>query len=231
MPAAAVLVGESGGRGRRWSPRGRLQQIFEETCDSLETAGRSDRLAVDTEGRQLTYADLDVQANQLAHLLRRRGVEAGTRVALLCDHPVATYTAVLGVLKAGAAYVPLDAAFPADRIDHIVSDAGAELVVTTTAVRHLVEGTRATVLCLDDVATELAAEDRHRPSPAVAPPDDELCYVIYTSGTTGRPKGVLVDHSSICHFVRVAAESYGVQGDDRVYQGLTIAFDFSVEEM
>jgi non-ribosomal peptide synthetase-like protein len=230
-PAAAVLVGESGDRGRRWVPGGRLSQIFEETCDSLETAGCSDRLAVDTEGLQLTYGDLDVRANQLAHLLRRRGVEAGTRVALLCDHPVATYTAVLGVLKAGAAYVPLDAAFPADRINHIVSDAGAELVVTTAAVRHLVEGTPAAVLCLDDVATQLAAENRHRPPPAAAPPDDELCYVIYTSGTTGLPKGVLVDHSSICHFVRVAAECYGVRGDDRVYQGLTIAFDFSVEEM
>jgi non-ribosomal peptide synthetase-like protein len=224
-----VLVTESGDRGHRWSPGGRLHQIFEETCDRLARTG-SDRLAVDTEELQLTYAELDVRANQLAHLLRRRGVEAGTRVALLCDHPVATYTAVLGVLKADAAYVPLDAAFPADRINYIVSDAGADLVVTTAAVRHLVDGTEAAVLCLDDVTAELAAEDRGRPI-AAAPRDDELCYVIYTSGTTGRPKGVLIDHSSICHFVRVAAECYGVCGDDRVYQGLTIAFDFSVEEM
>jgi non-ribosomal peptide synthetase component F len=85
---------------------------------------------------------------------------------------------------------------------------------------------------IDVSAAEIRQESAARPEPPVLrPPADELCYIIYTSGSTGIPKGVAVDHSSICNFIRVASEVYGVAGDDRMYQGLTIAFDFSVEEI
>ena len=232
----AVLVGELGPAGHRWRSGERLEHVFERRVDALAAAGHSDQLAVDTGDQRLSYADLDVRANRLAHLLRRQGVAPGSRVALLCDEPVATYTALLAVLKAGAAYVPLDLAFPADRISYIVGDAGVGLVVTTAGARGRLDGLPVPVLCLDDDAGELAAEDSRRPAPAVTQPyaperGDGLCYVVYTSGTTGRPKGVAIDHSAICHFVGVAAEVYGVRPDDRVYQGLTIAFDFSVEEI
>ncbi|WP_222263469.1 Pls/PosA family non-ribosomal peptide synthetase [Modestobacter marinus] len=230
-PPPAVLVGDLGPRGCRWSPGGRLHQIFEQTCDALETQGHHDRLAVDAEGQQVSYAELDAGANQLAHLLRRRGVHQGARVAVLCDRPLANYTALLAALKAGAAYVPLDTVFPADRIEYVLRDADVELVVTTSATRHLACAGPAAVLDLDEAAAEIAAEDRRRPVPEASPAADALGYVVYTSGTTGRPKGVAVGHSAICHFVRVAAECYGVRADDRVYQGLTIAFDFSVEEI
>ncbi|MGY1761283.1 Pls/PosA family non-ribosomal peptide synthetase [Geodermatophilus sp. SYSU D00779] len=232
----AVLVGELGRAGHRWRPGERLEQVFERRVDALAAAGRSDQLAVDAGDQRLTYAELDVRANRLAHLLRRRGVAPGSRVALLCDEPVATYTALLAVLKAGAAYVPLDLAFPANRISYIVEDAGVGLVVTTAGARGRLDGLPVPVLCLDEDAAALAAEDDRRPAPIGTGPDapqqdDGLCYVVYTSGTTGRPKGVMIDHSAICHFVGVAAEVYGVRPDDRVYQGLTIAFDFSVEEI
>ncbi|WP_448608005.1 Pls/PosA family non-ribosomal peptide synthetase [Geodermatophilus sp. URMC 60] len=235
----AVLVGELGPAGHRWRPGERLEQVFERQVDALAAAGRSDQLAVDAGDQRLSYVELDVRANRLAHLLRRRGVAPGSRVALLCDEPVATYTALLAVLKAGAAYVPLDLAFPADRISYIAEDAGVGLVVTTAGARGRLDGLPVPVLCLDDDAGDagdLAAEDDRRPEPTGTEPDapqqdDDLCYVVYTSGTTGRPKGVMIDHSAICHFVGVAAEVYGVRPDDRVYQGLTIAFDFSVEEI
>jgi non-ribosomal peptide synthetase-like protein len=229
--APAVLVGTLGDRGYRWSPGGRLHHVFEDTCDRLAVAGAPDSPAVDVPDDQLGYATLDARANQLAHHLRRRGIGPGARVALLCDRPVATYTALLGALKAGAAYVPLDGAFPADRIDHILRDAGVDVVLATAGTRERLAGAAAPVLDLDEAAGAIAAEDDSRLPRDDAAPDDALCYVVYTSGTTGRPKGVMVDHSSICHFVRVAAECYGVTGDDRVYQGLTIAFDFSVEEI
>ncbi|MGY1743620.1 MULTISPECIES: Pls/PosA family non-ribosomal peptide synthetase [unclassified Blastococcus] len=222
----AVLVGDLGPAGVRWAPGRRLEHVFEETCDA-----RPDAPAVDAGELTLSYAALDARANRLAAHLRRRGVGAGARVALLSDDPVATYTALLGALKAGAAYVPLDVAFPADRIGYVLEDAGVDLVVTTAGARARLGAVGVPVLDLDASADALAAEDPARPAPDPAAPDDPLCYVVYTSGTTGRPKGVAVPHSAICHFVRVAAEVYGVRPDDRVYQGLTIAFDFSVEEI
>ncbi|MGY1603683.1 Pls/PosA family non-ribosomal peptide synthetase [Geodermatophilus sp. SYSU D00815] len=224
--APAVLVGDLGPAGVRWAPGQRLEQVFEATCDR-----RPDAVAVDDGELRLTYAQLDARANRLAHHLRRLGVGKGARVGLLCADPVATYTALLGALKAGAAYVPLDPAFPPDRCTFIVEDAGVDLVLTTAGGRDRLDGAGVRLLDLDAAAAALTAEDPGRPARDPAAPDDELCYAVYTSGTTGRPKGVAVAHSSICHFVRVAAEVYGVRPDDRVYQGLTIAFDFSVEEI
>src|SRR4051812_32098867 len=200
----AVLVGELGPRGRRWAPGQRLEQVFEERCDALAAEGRADRLAVDAGDVRLTYAELDDRADRLARHLRGRGIGPGARVALLCDEPVAAYTALLGVLKAGAAYVPLDVSFPADRIGFIVADAGVSLVVTTTSACDRLNGVAVPVLDLDGEAAALADEDPRLAGPVSHEPDDALAYVVYTSGTTGRPKGVAIDHSSICHFVRVA---------------------------
>ena len=183
----------------------------------------------------MTYGELDARANQVARFLVRRGVRPGDRVGLLFDAAVDGYVAMLAVLKARAVYVPLDAAFPADRLAFIAADAGVRLVLTHSRLAGLagpVAGAGAGLLCVDQVAGLVAAEPAGRLGPGeVAAPAGDLCYVIYTSGTTGRPKGVAISHASICNFVRVAAGVYGITGGDRVYQGMTIAFDFSVEEI
>ena len=217
----------------RWRDGERLEQLFEGRCDWLRRRGRGDHLAVDAADVTLSYAELDARANQLARFLVRRGVRPGDRVGLLFDRAVDGYAGLLAVLKAHAAYVPLDAGFPPDRLAYIVSDAGVRLVLSRShlADRAGLAGT-AGLLYLDEVEGPVAAESEDRLGAGEAgDPVDDLCYVIYTSGSTGRPKGVAIEHASICNFVQVAAEVYGMACDDRVYQGMTIAFDFSVEEI
>lgn len=219
----------------RWRRGQRLEHLFEQRCDQLLRGGQGEHLAVDGGHEKLTYAELDARANQLARYLIGQGLRPGDRVALLSGQAVDGYVAMLAVLKAHAAYVPLDIAFPADRLAYIMADSGVRMVLTRShlVARHLPsDGTKtgATPVCLDLASQPIAAESRGRLTGVAEPPDD-LCYVIYTSGSTGRPKGVAVSHPSICNFVQVAAEVYGITGEDRVYQGMTIAFDFSAEEI
>ena len=221
-----VLTAAAFDQGIRWLLGERLEDLFEERC-----AASPDELAVDAPGTQLTFAELDARVNQLARHLLDSGIGGGGRVALVFDDAAQAYVAMLAVLKAGAAYVPLDPGFPADRMAYIVEDAGVGAVLSLSHLRGLLGDIGVPVVCID-VAPGIEARD---PRPVTAaergPVTDPLAYVIYTSGSTGRPKGVAVEHGSICNFVRVAAEVYGIRAGDRVYQGMTIAFDFSVEEI
>ncbi|OLT12829.1 hypothetical protein BJF78_23505 [Pseudonocardia sp. CNS-139] len=220
-----VLVDRTRRQDLRWRPGERLEHVFEAQCTQ-----RPGGLCVDTPGRALSYGEVDARANRLARHLLRRGIGSGHRVALLFDDAVEAYVALLAALKAGAAYVPLDPAFPADRVAYIVGDSAASAVLSTS--RLAVSAGSTPVLALDALAADIGRED---PAPVRdderGPLLDDLAYVIYTSGSTGNPKGVAVDHASIVNFVRVAAEVYGLRPDDRMYQGLTVAFDFSFEEI
>ena len=232
LPDPRILVDGAHGRHLRWRPGERLEHLFEHRCERLRAEGAADRLCVDAPGAALTYTAVDARANQLARHLLLHGIGSGHRVGLLFDDPVQAYVAMLAVLKAGAAYVPLDPGFPADRIAYIVSDAAATAVLSLSHLRPYLAQVRAEVVAVDDRARHIAAQSRARVTDGERGPAlDELAYIIYTSGSTGRPKGVAVEHRSIVNFVRVAAEVYGYRPDDRVYQGLTIAFDFSFEEI
>lgn len=215
----------------RWRPGERLDELFEDRCDRLRAAGKAGQIAVDTGGQMLTYDELDARANQLARHLAASGCRSGDRIALLFDNAVYAYLGMLAVLKIRAAYVPLDPGFPLERLSFIIDDAGVRLVLSLS---HLLDKLpkAAPRLPLDEQEPVVATLDDSRLTDAEkGAPVDELAYIIYTSGSTGRPKGVAVEHASICNFVRVAAEVYGYVPADRVYQGLTIAFDFSVEEI
>ncbi|WP_181770589.1 Pls/PosA family non-ribosomal peptide synthetase [Amycolatopsis pittospori] len=227
-----VLTCEGHEQRIRWRAGERLEQLYEGLCDRLSADGLGDRLAVDAAGTKLTFAGLDERANRLARRLRAHGVLPGDRVGLLFDEPVHPYVAMLAALKINAAYVPLDTGFPDDRLGYIVQDAGVRLVVSTSGLRDRFEPGSVDLLCLDEDEDRIAALPGARLSEAEkGVPADELCYIVYTSGSTGRPKGVTIDHAAICNFVRVAADVYGILDTDRVYQGMTIAFDFSVEEI
>jgi non-ribosomal peptide synthetase-like protein len=230
-----ILIDGAYQQGPRTRDGERLHDVFEERVDWMNAYADAGHLAVDAGDIAMTFAELDESANQLARHLLAEGARPGDRIGLLFDRAVYSYIGMLAVSKIHAAYVPLDAGFPSDRIGYILSDAGARLVLSNAHVRERVEG-------LAEIAPELLFVDESaaaiaRRSPARLTDDergapvDDLAYLIYTSGTTGRPKGVAIGHASICNFVRVAAEVYGIQADDRVYQGMTIAFDFSVEEI
>jgi amino acid adenylation domain-containing protein len=202
----------------------RLPQYFEQACDQ-----RPDSIAVVCGSSQLTYLQLDRRANRLAHLLLERGVEEGTSVGIFLERSLDMYVALLGVLKAGAAYVPLDPSFPADRLAFITQDARLRDLVTTSALREQTRELACPMLELDEVIGELAIQSESRPQISVDL--SSQCYIIYTSGTTGRPKGVAVSHASIINFLRVVTPIYDVRSEDRVYQGMSLAFDFSFEEI
>ena len=212
-------------------PEARLEHVFERTADTTPAA-----TAIEHEGRATSYADLDARANQLAHVLADRGVRPGSRVALFLERSPETYVALLGALKAGAAFVPVDPESPADRLAYVADDAGVDLLLTSTALADTVAPLGRAWLAVDGEAATLDAAPTHRPvdrSPDDSEgSDDPTAYVIYTSGSSGRPKGVEVAQSSICNFVDVSCRRvYDVRPTDRVYQGMTISFDFSIEEI
>jgi non-ribosomal peptide synthetase-like protein len=211
----------------RWTEGERLHHLLEQAC--LRFAEND---AVAAGDAVITYRDLDRRANQVARYLIEEGIEPGDRVGLLLDKSVETYVALLAVMKVNAAYVPLDPGFPGERVGFILTDANVKAIVSTSGFGERLAAFAVRQVLLDTAKQAIDA----KPSAPLAdgevgPPTDRICYIIYTSGTTGNPKGVVVEHPSICNFVRVAAERYGFAPGDRVYQGMTIAFDFSVEEI
>lgn len=202
----------------------RLHHFFERTTDR-----RPNAVALECEAEALTYLELDQQANRLAHHLLAEGLRPQARVGILVPRSVDMYTAVLSVLKAGATFVPIDPASPTDRVAFIAADSELDLLLTTSSFATACAGLPTTVLSLDTLSGAIARSPSHRPDLESA--GDPTCYIIYTSGSSGRPKGVEVAQSSICNFIGVVPEIYGVTAVDRIYQGMTISFDFSIEEI
>lgn len=222
--SASVL---SEGSSLRWRHGERLNDVIEEACRRYAS-----RTAVSTASADISYGELDARANQMARLFIARGVKPGDRVAVLLDRGIETYVALFALLKAGAAYVPLDANHPSDRIRFIISDSAATLAVAHLRLADRLADCGVPTLIMGGARAEAAAfADAPICGTEGGSQSDALCYILYTSGTTGHPKGVAVAQPSICNFVRVAAESYGFGPGDRVYQGMSIAFDFSIEEI
>ncbi|WP_198588650.1 AMP-binding protein, partial [Geodermatophilus chilensis] len=202
----------------------RLSRYFERTCDRRPSA-----TALECEGEHISYADLDQRANRLANLLMARDVGCGVRVGILLNRSVDTYVALLAVTKTEVTFVPIDPAAPADRLQFIAEDSDLGLMVTHTSFAASCAAPPCESFHLDQLGSELAVQSSGRPG--VETDGDPVCYIIYTSGSSGRPKGVQISQSSICDFIGIVPALYGVEPSDRVYQGMTIAFDFSIEEI
>ena len=204
-----------------------LHEIFERSAAAAEG-----QIALACGDERMTYGELEQRANQLARHLRSLGVTSGSHVALLLPRSMDVYVALLAALKAGAAYVPLDPDYPADRVEYILADVKADVLVTVSAQRAQAGNFAGRIVILDHDLKAIAGEPTTtltRRDTGKTPQD--VAYVIYTSGTTGRPKGVQIEHRSACHLVRAEGTIFNVRPTDRVYQGFSIAFDASVEEV
>ncbi|KKZ75270.1 hypothetical protein VO63_03555 [Streptomyces showdoensis] len=199
------------------------------------SAGIPDRPAVSHRGRELGYGELGRRANRLARVLLAEGAGPGTLVALALPRTADLVVALLAVLKAGAAYVPVDVRYPADRVARMLGDARPRLAVVTGATRDVLpEGTAA--LVLDDPAVvrrvveqgDADLVDADRPEPLLP---RHPAYVIYTSGTTGVPKGVVVEHANAVNFVATVEDHFGAEGMARVLASTSLSFDVSVFEI
>ncbi|SOD02868.1 amino acid adenylation domain-containing protein, partial [bacterium JGI 053] len=194
-----------------------------------EQAARTpDAVVLAWDGGTLTFAELDAAASRLARLLRRRGVAAGGRVGFCLERGPEVVVTMLAALKAGAAYVPLDAAYPAERLAFMLADSGMRTVVTSRRLLPVLPAGGVDVLVLDEAADALRAEPPT--DPGIDPGPEALAYVIYTSGSTGRPKGVAVPHRGIVRLVR--GGGYADLGPEQVFLQLSsISFDTATLEV
>jgi len=180
------------------------------------------------EGETLSYAALNARANQLAHVLGDMGAGPGMPVALCVARGVDLLVGTLGILKAGAAYVPLDPAYPADRLAHYLSDSGAAVVVTQSALSPSLPSQDAQVLEMDRDPRLATASDVN---PAANAGPDDLAYLIYTSGSTGTPKGVMVSHGNVANFFAGMDDRIDHEAGAVWLAVTSLSFDISVLEL
>ena len=203
-----------------------LFEIFENTATTYP-----ERPAVIFQNREYSYEEVNSYANRLARYLREKGIQSGDKVGLILEKSAELYIAILGIMKAGAAYVPIDSGYPKDRVEYIIENSGVSLTVTSSAIAGFF-GLYDNILLLDQESKLIEKfSDKHLKRSETGVTPNDLAYIIYTSGSTGRPKGVQIEHKSICNLVRASQKIYKIRPEDRVYQGFTVAFDASLEEI
>ncbi|NEE20367.1 amino acid adenylation domain-containing protein, partial [Streptomyces sp. SID7499] len=193
-------------------------------------AATPDAVAVVLGDLELSYAELDQRANRLAHVLLGQGLSAESVVALCLPRGVDLIVAILAVWKAGATYLPIDPAYPAERIAYMVQDSRTALLLSDEETLEDLPAGRVPMLALDDPLTQARAAAAPTTVPDVTVPTASAAYVIYTSGSTGRPKGVVVTHSGLTGLVAAQVDHLGVTPDSRVLQFASPSFDASVSE-
>lgn len=176
-------------------------------------------------GRTLTYTELDASANRLATSLRAAGVRTETPVGVFVERSLDMIVSVLGILKAGGCYIPLDPAFPPDRLAFMVEDARIPVLVTQTALAGSLPPHRARVLCVDRLEPQSSTTEPNTVTPA------NLAYVLYTSGSTGRPKGVQISHRAVVNLLLSMQREPGLQARDVLVAVTTLSFDIAGLEL
>ncbi|MEP7339281.1 MAG: amino acid adenylation domain-containing protein [Acidobacteriota bacterium] len=201
-----------------------LHHLFES-----QAARRPEAIAIRCGGEAMSYGELNRRSNQLAHYLRKLGVGLETVVGVSTDRSAEMIVGILGVLKAGGAYLPLDSAHPLDRLAFMQSDAGVAVLLAQEALIDQLPSQWGYVIFLDSDWEKIAAESAENPEVEMA--SDNLAYVIYTSGSTGQPKGSLLAHRGACNLALAQIESFKLDPASRVLQFASSSFDASVSEI
>ncbi|MEC0505692.1 non-ribosomal peptide synthetase, partial [Bacillus subtilis] len=204
-----------------------VHQLFEETAQR-----HKDRPAVTYNGQSWTYGELNAKANRLARILMDCGISPDDRVGILTKPSLEMSAAVLGVLKAGAAFVPIDPDYPDQRIEYILQDSGAKLLLKQEGI-SVPDSFSGDVILLDGSRTilSLPLDENDEENPETAVTAENLAYMIYTSGTTGQPKGVMVEHHALVNLCFWHHDAFSMTAEDRSAKYAGFGFDASIWEM
>ncbi len=209
---------------RRDYPHECVHRLFEAQADRTPEA-----VAIQFGDKQITYAELNERANQLARALVDAGVTPRSFVAICIDRSIGMLAGLLGILKAGAAYVPIDPGFPRERLDFMLEDSKTRVVATTTKLAEKFAASNVPVICIDEVLEAGIERDARNPQIPVTAEDD--AYVLYTSGSTGKPKGVAISHRSFSNLLSAMRAEISFTSDDVFLAVTTISFDIAGLEL
>ncbi|WP_390625552.1 MULTISPECIES: non-ribosomal peptide synthetase [Calothrix] len=201
-----------------------IHQLFEERVNQTPNA-----VAVVFAEQKLTYQQLNIRANQLADYLQSLGVKPDTLVGICVERSLEMVVGLLGVLKAGGAYLPLDPEYPTERLRFMLEDAQVSVLLTQQRLVERLPELQANLICLDDIWEEIAQNNQDNPNSEVRA--FNLANLIYTSGSTGRPKGVMVEHKGLCNLAQAQIQTFGVNSDSRILQFASFSFDASIWEV
>lgn len=204
-----------------------VQQLFE-----AQVAQTPDAVAAVFNDSQLTYDELNKRANRLAHYLCAQGIGPEQVIGICVERSLELPVAVLGVIKSGAAYLPLDPVYPPERLRYMVENARVKLIVTQQRLREKITAIGiSTGFAIDGEQAQDLLADQPAENPTLLISSRNACYVIYTSGSTGRPKGIIIEHRSLVNLLAALKKICGVGPGDRVLQFASFSFDQSVREI
>lgn len=178
---------------------------------------------------ELSYEELDLQSNQMAHYLRKHGAGPESLIAIFLNRSPAMMVGLLGILKSGAGYVPMDPDFPNDRLSMMLEDSAAPIVITESELLERLPESKATPVVIDREGDAIRSQPVSVPESSVDP--ENTAYVIFTSGSTGRPKGVQIPHRALTNFLNTFQKRPGIQSDDVLMAVTTLSFDISALEL
>ncbi len=188
-----------------------------------------ENVAVHHKGKQTSYEELNNRSNQIAHYLQTLGINPGMIIGISLDRSLEMIASILGILKCGGAYLPLDPGYPAERLDYMVADSKPPIIISDSNYADIFSKGISKVVKLDSIEDEINALDKNNLSLKITP--QNLAYVIYTSGSTGLPKGVLLEHNGLCNVVQSQEKLLGLTPADRVLQFASFNFDASLFEI
>ncbi|SFH03155.1 Non-ribosomal peptide synthetase component F, partial [Duganella sp. CF458] len=215
--SVALLGNASGDFDANFTIHGRFEE---------QAAAQPDAIALIVDGQQMTYEELNSNANRMAHRLLELGVQPDDRVAICAERGFGMIAGLLAIMKAGAGYVPLDPVYPDDRLAFMLGDCAPRVVLADSALASRLDVGAASLMLLDD---DFCAQPAHNPALEVSP--SSLAYVIYTSGSTGLPKGVMIEHRNVARLMTATDHWFGFGPSDVWTLFHSFAFDFSVWEI
>lgn len=198
-----------------------ITEIFEK-----QVFDTPDRIAVSFKNKQLTYSELNERANRLAWRLRSKGVFQETVVGIMTSHSIETIVAILGVLKAGGAYLPIDCSYPNERIKYMIMDAGISIILSNKDIKEKLTGQQIEIINLLDEHSY--SQDNHNPGRISFDAEKSLAYIIYTSGSTGTPKGTMVEQRGLVNYICWAKKTYVKSMEDVFPLYSSLSFDLTV---